>query len=139
MHRFKVIVSIVLVDKNGKFFLAKRSDQEEVFPGFWSIPGGRVDSGPAMFDVLETNLKREVKEEIGVEIAIDRYLESHSDGKEKIYVIFQGHIIKGKPICLEDTQELNWFDFNKIKKLKLTPRTLELIEKIAKNSNTFNY
>ena len=86
MYEFKIITSLVIVDKDNKILLGKRSEDEDVFPGLWSVPGGKVEHGPAMIDVLEDNIKKEMLEEIGVEVQIDEYIQSHSDGKGKISV-----------------------------------------------------
>lgn len=52
----------------GKVLIIKRSDYDEVFTGIWEIPGGRLQ-----FDEkLESALIREVIEEVGIEITIER-------------------------------------------------------------------
>ena len=67
-YNFKVNVSCV-IKKDDNFLLIKRADDEEVFPGYWGIPGGTVEPADA---TLEDALVRECAEEVGVEIT---YLE----------------------------------------------------------------
>lgn len=131
MYDFKIITSLVIVDKKGNFLLGKRSMKEDVFPGLWSIPGGKVEHGPAQRDVLENNVKKEVLEEFGVEVEVDKYVQSHSNGKDKIYAIFLGHIIKGTPKPLEDTDEIRWFKFEDLKKETLCPEVYDILKKIC--------
>jgi ADP-ribose pyrophosphatase YjhB (NUDIX family) len=54
--------------KDGKFLLIKRGANEEHAPGTMALVGGKVDWTGASYDVLENTLKREIDEEVGVEI-----------------------------------------------------------------------
>lgn len=131
MYEFKIITSLVIIDKEGRFLLGKRSEDEDVFPGLWSIPGGKVEHGPMQKDVLENNLKKEVLEEFGVEVEIEDYIKSHSDGKDKIYVEFLGHIVKGIPKPLEDTEKVKWFKFKELKRNMLCPEVYDILKKVS--------
>src|SRR4030042_730673 len=132
MYEFKIITSVIITDKRGRFLLGKRSMKEDVFPGLWSIPGGKVESPLIVQDVLEKNAKKEVMEEFGVEVEITGYAESHSDGKGKVYIIFFGKIIKGGPKPLEDTDEVRWFWFEDLEKEKLCPEVYDVLKKVRK-------
>ena len=75
VHYFAVTGIIV---KNGKYLIAKRANQEKDFPGKWTVPGGKVevldyalkkkDTNAHWYNVLENSLKREVLEEVGLNI-----------------------------------------------------------------------
>jgi len=71
-------------------------------------------------------------EEIGVEVEVLDYIESHSDGKGKIYVEFLGRIVKGRPRPLEDTDEVRWFKFEELKKDKLCPEVYDVLKKVSR-------
>ncbi|PIQ68358.1 MAG: hypothetical protein COV91_04470 [Candidatus Taylorbacteria bacterium CG11_big_fil_rev_8_21_14_0_20_46_11] len=61
----QVGVKIFLKNPKGEYLILKRS--KERYPKInklWDIPGGRIESG---FDLIE-NLKREVREETGLEL-----------------------------------------------------------------------
>ncbi len=135
MYNFKIITGAVISDSSGRFLLGKRSMDEDVFPGLWSVPAGKLERGPARVDVLEANVLREVKEELGVDIEITDYLESHSDGGEKIYIIFLGRIVCGIPLPLDCTDELGWFSFDELKDLKLCPHIHDLLQKAGNAMN----
>ena len=61
----QVGVKILLKNKEGKYLMLLRSAEKYPEAGAkWEIAGGRIDPGTVLFE----NLKREVKEETGLEI-----------------------------------------------------------------------
>jgi 8-oxo-dGTP diphosphatase len=132
MYEFKIITSVVIMDEKKRFLLGKRSMREDVFPGLWSIPGGKVETPLPIRDVLEKNAKKEVMEELDVEIEITNYVQSHSNGENKVYVIFLGKIVKGKPRPREDTDEVRWFRFEELEKEKLCPEVYDVLKKVSR-------
>jgi 8-oxo-dGTP pyrophosphatase MutT (NUDIX family) len=81
-----VVVTGILVNREGKFLIAKRADWEKAFPGKWTAPGGKLevldyvlrekDTKDHWYNVLEGLLKREVMEEVGLEISNIGYVTS---------------------------------------------------------------
>ena len=80
-----IVVTGILI-KNGKFLIAKRADWEKAFPGKWSVPGGKLevldyalrekDTQAHWYNVFENLLRREVMEEVGLEIKNIGYVTS---------------------------------------------------------------
>lgn len=76
------VVATAIVVKDGKYLIAKRSGTEEKFPGKWTVPGGRIGLGDhtapndqgVCYGVIENALRREIHEEVGLEIGRMRYL-----------------------------------------------------------------
>lgn len=62
LHR--TIVAGLVWNRRGQLLLCQMSPHRGVFPGQWGIPGGGLESGESM----EVALRRELREEIGVEI-----------------------------------------------------------------------
>jgi len=72
-----VVVTGILV-KDGKYLIAKRAEWEKAFPGRWAVPGGKLevldyvlrkkDTSSHWYNVIEDLLKREIMEEVGLEI-----------------------------------------------------------------------
>ncbi len=118
--------------------LGKRSKSEDVFPGLWGIPGGKVEVYKKENDTIENTLIREAKEEMGIKIKPLHYLESSckiSAGKAKLYLIFSAQHISGVPKPLEDTEEIGWFSMTQIDKMKLTPHTHDNIHSVLEKQN----
>ncbi|WP_286922968.1 MULTISPECIES: NUDIX domain-containing protein [Lysinibacillus] len=109
----KVGVGAVILDENNQILLVLRKRSPEA--GHWSLPGGKVD----YMETIENAVIREIKEELGVDIKIERLLcvTNHIVQSEDIHYVaptFIAHIMKGKvqnkePHALEKVQ---WFPIN---------------------------
>ncbi len=72
------VTATVILVKDGKFLIAKRAGWEKAFPGKWTVPGGKLevldyvlkkkDTSQHWYNVVEELAKREVREEVGLEI-----------------------------------------------------------------------
>ncbi|MBM4177296.1 NUDIX domain-containing protein [Candidatus Gribaldobacteria bacterium] len=81
----EVAITAIIV-KDSKYLIIKRSLNKKRFPGFWTVPGGKLETSDYLnlpkdtenywYNVLEKTLKREVKEEVGIEIKNIEYLTS---------------------------------------------------------------
>ena len=133
-YLYKVVIAAVILNDKNEVLLAKRSMKEDVLPGYWGIPGGKVDIRGNIQDVLEAELKREVLEEVGVKITDLNYLESHLHESGKINLCFTARISEGVPQPLDETEKVDWFSLFEAKKMQLTPHTLDRIERaLSKN------
>ena len=66
MKQIEVVAAIIHHD--GAYFATQRGYGE--FEGMWEFPGGKIESGESQ----ETALKREIQEELGVDIYIKELL-----------------------------------------------------------------
>jgi 8-oxo-dGTP diphosphatase len=66
------IVTVVkgVVENKGRVLILKRSSTDEVGAGVWETVGGKIDLGEG----LEEALVREVKEEAGIEVQVEKLL-----------------------------------------------------------------
>ncbi|HOJ12324.1 MAG TPA: NUDIX domain-containing protein [Clostridiales bacterium] len=63
-----VVKGVILY--NGKVLIIRRDDNDDVGAGTWECVGGKIDFGEG----LEQALKREVCEEVGISIDVDKLL-----------------------------------------------------------------
>lgn len=120
-----VVAVFAFVEKSGKILLARRSKKDPQTPGVWFIPGGKVEMNLGHNVLLET-LKREIKEEVGIEIK-DNIIFLSDDG----FIRVSGHHVIGlvflcrwrggevKP--LEDQEEVRWFTKEELKDFSELP------------------
>jgi len=81
-----VVVTGILINKEGKFLIVKRAEWEKAFPNRWTVPGGKLevldyvlrekDTPHHWYNIFEDLLKREVNEEVNLEIKNIDYITS---------------------------------------------------------------
>ena len=99
------------------------------FKGGWEFPGGKIEAG----ETLEVALKREIKEELAVDISVG----------EKIYTIeydyptfhlsmecFACKILNEQEITLLEHDCAKWLDKNTLKSVNWLPADIEVLDKI---------
>lgn len=133
---FKVVITAIVV-RDGKFLIMQRSPHEDKFPSRWTVPGGKLetsdytdfpkDTPHYWYNVLERALKREVKEEAGIEIANIRYvtsLASADEGKAPSLIIScLADYAEGEVTLANEMVDYRWV-------LPEEAKTLDLIEGI---------
>ena len=77
-NKLHYIAVTCIIEKEGKFLICKRSAQEKAFPSKWCVPGGKVetedftkfqkDTSSHWLNVFERILKKEIREEVNLEI-----------------------------------------------------------------------
>lgn len=84
----KIVNVEALILKDNKWLFVKRSMDEGHAAGSISLVGGKVEDSTSVDEVLEKNLKREIREEVGIEIEEEMtYIASShfiSDDKESV-------------------------------------------------------
>jgi len=81
LHR---IASTAIIVKDGKYLIAQRSLSKKAFPGKWHVPGGGLETDDYInsarnkdkqwYHAIEISLRREIKEEVNVEVKKLNYL-----------------------------------------------------------------
>ncbi len=71
-----------VIRKDGRFLLIQRSPSSRFDPGRWELPGGKIDHGE---DLVEA-VKREVREEVGIEISVGRPIKTWHFFKDPFWV-----------------------------------------------------
>lgn len=125
---FQVNSSVIILNSKNQVLLAKRSKTEDVYPGLWCIPGGKLENTDSC---LEEGLRREVKEEIGIEISDIILIKDDTNCKpdvNKLYLIFSAKHSSGNPQSLDSTEEVAWFDAENLPaENEFTPCTRNII------------
>ena len=99
------IVSCAVIEKHGKILIARRKSGDQM-AGKWEFPGGTIEPG----ETPEQCLKRELLEELGVEIGIDGFICSSTwkyDHATIKLLAFKATLISGE-LILHDHAEISW-------------------------------
>ncbi|HZR97958.1 MAG TPA: NUDIX hydrolase [Chloroflexota bacterium] len=99
----KVAVA-VLVGRDGKLLLNRRAIQPGL--GKWSFPSGYVNRG----EVLEEAAAREVQEETGLDVQIQRLFGVYSErGNAVVLIVYTAESASGDAVAGEEVSEIGWF------------------------------
>ncbi len=128
------IVTTAIIVKDGKYLITRRSMSKKRFPGMWTVPGGKLETDDYInlpketkdywYNVLEKVLKREVKEEVGLEITNIEYVTSlatvHGDGNPSLVISCLADYVSGEVILQEsETDKFEWVSLEEAKNYEL--------------------
>ena len=150
-----VVVTGILIDENGKYLIAKRSEKEKAFPGKWTVPGGKLevldyilrkkDTSEHWYGVFEDVLRREAKEEVDLKIFEIGYVTNmvylRSDGIPCIIVSLCARVSGKNPgvnLCNALT-DFAWVNLEEAKSYDLIEgiyEELEILDKKLKTGKT---
>lgn len=128
----RIEVGVACIHKNGKYLIQTRPDDKS-FSGQWEFPGGKRERG----EDFRTCVKREIQEEIGVDISVRPhfFVETHEFEHVRLHLRFHRcQIQSGTPKALEN-QQLQWVspeDFDSINFLKTNAKALQKLKKIRR-------
>jgi ADP-ribose pyrophosphatase YjhB (NUDIX family) len=105
----KPTASALCVD-DGRLMLTRRAF--EPFKGRWDLPGGFLDEGEHPLE----GVKRELREETGLEIEPDRFFGiwidrygGDSTAATTLNLYWTARVVAGEPVPADDVTEIGWF------------------------------
>ena len=128
------IAITAIVVKDDKYLITRRSPNKKRWPGQWTVPGGRLevsdytswpkDTHGYWYNVLEKTLRREVKEEVGLEIKDITYVTSlatvHEGSSPSLVISCMAEWAGGEvTLQKEECDEFAWVTTEEAKNYKL--------------------
>lgn len=116
-----VAVSAVIQNDSGDVLMIERTDS-----GLWSIPGGSVEPG----ETLTAAVVREVKEETGYRVSVDRlvgvfsdpaHVIEYDDGetRQEFSICFRGTASSGTARTSDESRRVEWLACDKLGSYKI--------------------
>jgi len=131
----RVIVSAI-IKKGSKYLLGKKPKDIPLYPNTWHLLGGgiRLDE-----EKLEEALRREIKEEAGIEIAnikrlsFDEDYENNKNGEmtHYLFLVFEVECKSDEVKPNDDITELKWFTKEQLKTIPITRPSIKLFREIG--------
>ena len=146
-----VSATAILVNKEGKFLIAKRAEWEKAFPDKWTVPGGKLevldyvlrekDTSSHWYNILEELIKKEVREEVGLEIKNIGYITSliyiRSDKIPSLIISFYAEPVNElNPQLCSALTEYKWVSLEEAKNYDLIEGICEELEILDKKFKT---
>lgn len=132
-----VAASAVVTDEEGRVLLQRRSDNAR-----WSVPGGAMELGESIADTAV----REVKEETGFDVVIERlvgiysdpgHVVAYSDGevRQQFSICFACRIVGGAAATSEESMQVAFFTVEELADLDISPAIQMRIEHFLEGSD----
>lgn len=122
-------VPAIIKNSKGEILLGKRSKNILLYPGYWGLPGGLIEYG----ETIEHAIKRELKEELGVDSEFIKYGKPYTNLPSKEFPFHDISLsvycrLKEVPKPKDETSEVKWFKPEEIRKMKLAYNHKEILE-----------
>jgi len=121
-------VAAGLVFRDGKLLITKRPEGGHL-AGLWEFPGGKREAN----ETIERCLHRELKEELGIEVALGQALESvtHKYSVMTVQItFFLARLAKGEPMAIE-CADLEWVTRENLARFQFPPAYQRLISRLV--------
>jgi 8-oxo-dGTP diphosphatase len=121
-----------LIFEDGRILLVERG--KEPLKGYWSIPGGIVETG----EKLEQGIRREVLEETGLDVEpysmfeIFERIIPDAEGKPEYHYVLVDYLcrrLSGEPAAASDVSQVAWVSEPELGGYRITEGTLAVIER----------
>ncbi len=148
LHR--IAITGIIYNEQERYLVTKRSLEKKAFPGMWTVPGGGLSTddysgtppttsdGLQWYNTVEKTLRREIMEEVGIEIEKPKYLLDLTFIRpDNVPVLVLSYFCKYKSgevdISKEpDTVEYAWATLDELRTYNLIPGIFEEIEMVDK-------
>lgn len=117
MDRKFGVATKAIIKRGEKFLVIFKSDTEEISPNEIDIPGGRLKFG----ETLEEGLKREIKEELNINIKVKKLSRGWSMIKDDLHLVgltFLADYVSGKIKLSGEHTSFKWVSKEEILKGK---------------------
>ncbi len=130
-----VQVTAAIIRKDGLVLVAQRKHSSRLEPDKWEFPGGKLEPG----EKPEECIRREIREELGIEIAVERLFMVHPfvylrDGRSSPIVlhVFFARWVLGEPRCL-DCQDFRWVPVEGLRLFQFVAGDVAVVEALVRS------
>ena len=122
----KIEVVAAILHRDGAYFATQRGYGE--FEGMWEFPGGKIEPGESR----DVALKREIQEELGVDIAIENLLCTTEYDYPSFHLTMHCYLcsIASGDIELREHKSALWLTSDRLDDVAWLPADKEVIDKL---------
>jgi 8-oxo-dGTP diphosphatase len=120
----RIVVTAAVIRRDGAYLVTRRPGGVHL-EGFWEFPGGKCEPG----EDHETCLRREIEEELGVDVRVGRKIfeVAHEYADRTVELHFFDCVVLGEPVA-RLAQEMRWVLPGDLAALEFPPADAELIK-----------
>ena len=120
------VVVAAAIQRDGRYLVARRTRPADV-AGRWEFPGGKVEPD----ETEQRALAREIREELGVEIAIvDRVPGEWPLHDELVLHLYRATLAGGEPMPLEQHDEIRWVTIAEFDSVDWLPSDIDAVRSL---------
>ncbi len=128
--RFIVAVMVVII-KDGKFLMMRRSEDKKAAPGLWETLSGRLQHGEDPY----AGLLREIEEESGLEVDLapapyDLYMTRYL-GDPMLALVYEATYLSGEVKISKEHSEYKWGTISDFEEKTVLKRLLTSVKKLS--------
>ena len=121
-----------LIFDGDRILLAERG--KEPLKGWWSLPGGLVETGERLYDAIRREVSEETSlavEPLGILEVFERIIRDANGTAEYHYVLvdYVCRVTGGEPSPGDDVSRVEWVEQGGLDRYRITEGTVEVIEK----------
>jgi nucleoside triphosphatase len=137
--RQRVVVVPVLQRADAAVLLCRMPAHRGAYPGEWGLPGGGIEPG----ETIEAALRRETREELGLELATfapafwservrdKRYPDGRSETLHMVFLVFRCTAAPGEVALNEELDEAAWVPPGDLHRYALNEATRETLTRLG--------
>ena len=124
MRVIEVVAAII--QRDGAYFATQRGYGE--FEGMWEFPGGKIEEG----ETAEFALMREIQEELGIDITIDKFLCTTEYDYPSFHLTMHCYIcsIEAGEIVLREHKSARWLRPEELRSVEWLPADKDVISRL---------
>ena len=125
MKTIDVVAAIIY--KDGAYFATQRGYGE--FEGMWEFPGGKIEPGESR----ESALRREIQEELGIDITIDKFLCTTDYDYPSFHLTMHCYLwsVESGMIELREHKSARWLTVESLDSVEWLPADMEVVGKLS--------
>lgn len=127
----KIEVVAAIIQRDGAYFATQRGYGE--FEGLWEFPGGKIEPGESR----ESALKREIQEELGIDITINNFLCTTDYDYPSFHLTMHCYLccVETGEIELREHKSARWLTTELLDSVEWLPADKDVIEKLMQTKH----
>lgn len=126
-----LLVTAAIIRCEGRVLLARRPLKARVEAGKWEFPGGKVEPG----EQPEACLVREIREELDLDIVVDRYFDHSAfsyEGENPVRIVLLSYLcrVTGRVARPIEAEEIRWVGKDELLNFDFAAADIPLVHRL---------